>query len=313
MLWAAEKCSITNTHSVHNEGGGLSLHSNTAQCSVTVVATDNGRDGIYVKGYDHVVRGSQCVRNEDTGIGIDGERIVVNGNYCLGNYYCGISAKDSKQLVITNNICRNNNRADMDDIAGIKLEGTTTECVIVGNRCFDDRPTKLQRYGILEVDTSDFNTILANDCVGNAVAGVSKVGGNTHIGDVESQLLLVRGAGAAITGNAGTTYAFMTASDNVYNPDRFCRQYLKRVEWVVAWDPQTTAGGARLYNADDAETVSESVPGVTGYRVDTVNVTTYFKGLTAPKTLRLETKGDGTTAPTINFSLLRIVMTGNVS
>jgi len=122
-------------------------------------------------------------------------------------------------------------------------------------------------------------------------------------------IVLCKGAGANITGNAGTTYAGIPASTTFINPARYGG--IRKVEAYFCWSPETTAGGIRLYNATDATVLASSEPGATGWRTDRINITDKWKALTAEKELRADTKGDGTTAPVINAALI-IVECGNV-
>jgi len=122
-------------------------------------------------------------------------------------------------------------------------------------------------------------------------------------------ILLCRGAGAAITGNAGTTYVTLGASEIGVDPTRYGG--IRKVEAYFFWDPTTTAGGLRVYNVTDAVALATSEPGATGWRTDKINVTNTWKALTAEKWFRVETRGDGTTPPSIGVVLI-IVECGNV-
>jgi len=122
-------------------------------------------------------------------------------------------------------------------------------------------------------------------------------------------IVLCKGAGATITGNAGTTYAKMSASETFIDPSRYSG--IRKVEACFQWNPETTAGGIRIYNTTDATVLAVSEPGVAGWRTDKINVTDKWKAITAEKWLQVESKGDGTTAPTITAVLI-IVECGNV-
>jgi len=122
-------------------------------------------------------------------------------------------------------------------------------------------------------------------------------------------ILLCRGAGVSITGNAGTAYALLTATEVYLAPDRY--KGVIRAEAVFRWNPTTTAGGIRIYNATDAAVLAVSEPGIVGWRTDRINITNTWKALTGEKEFRVESKGDGTTAPEIALAYI-IVETGNV-
>jgi len=122
-------------------------------------------------------------------------------------------------------------------------------------------------------------------------------------------ILFTRGAGAIITGNAGTTYASLPASSLSVDPSRYTG--IIRVEAYFRWNPQTTAGGIRIYNETDDTVLASSEPGVAGWRLDRINITNTWKTITAVKLFRVETKGDGTTAPTISEVFIAVEC-GNV-
>jgi len=123
---------------------------------------------------------------------------------------------------------------------------------------------------------------------------------------VETQLLMCRRGGDYIPGNAGTTYTSMKAAYNWFVPDNY--KNISKVELVCRWDPMTTSGGIQLFNATDGVAVISVEPGATGMKIDTVDVTTTFKGYTAAKRFVASTKGDGTTAPVIIVIYLRVVV-----
>jgi len=122
-------------------------------------------------------------------------------------------------------------------------------------------------------------------------------------------ILLCRGAGTNITGNAGTAYAGLEASIMHVDPTRY--NGVRKVEAYFRWNPQTTAGGARIYNATDGVALATTEPGVVGWRRDSIDITDKWKAITAEKVFRVETRGDGTTPPLIQIVCI-IVECGNV-
>jgi len=122
-------------------------------------------------------------------------------------------------------------------------------------------------------------------------------------------IFLARGAGATITGNAGTTYATLVASWVYVDPSRY--QRLRKATALFDWDPATTDGGLRIYNVTDAAELVKSEPGAAGWRIDEIDITDAWKTLTGRKGFRVETKGDGTTAPSITCIII-CVESGNV-
>jgi len=124
---------------------------------------------------------------------------------------------------------------------------------------------------------------------------------------VETQLPLCRGPGANITGNAGTAYSSLPGGSNIFRPGHF--RDIDQVLWRTIWNPETTAGGIELYDGAVGVRIAVSEPGAAGWRTDEIDVTSYFKALTADASPDLRTKGDGTTAPTITYSFVRIIAT----
>jgi len=123
---------------------------------------------------------------------------------------------------------------------------------------------------------------------------------------VETQLIILKGAGADITGNAGTTYMGFAGSRQLFEPDHY--KNILKVELAAFWDPKTASGGIRLYNISDTTAVVTFEPGDTGWRWSKGDATTAFKGYTVEKELHLESKGDGTTAPVVRVAYLRVVI-----
>jgi len=122
-------------------------------------------------------------------------------------------------------------------------------------------------------------------------------------------VVLVKAAGVEITANAGTTYAGLPGSEAYINPARYSG--IRKVEAYFHWNPNTTAGGIRIYNVTDGVDLAVSEPGVVGWRLDRIDITDTWKALTAEKIFRVESKGDGTTAPTI-VAVFIVVECGNV-
>jgi len=136
----------------------------------------------------------------------------------------------------------------------------------------------------------------------------------THVEDALKfktldHILLCRGAGAAITGNTGTTYATLGAAAYIINPARYTG--VIKAEAHFRWDPQTAAGGLRIWNVTDGTVLAVSEPGVAGGRTDKIDITDKWKALDGEKDLNVQTKGDGTTAPIIAVVFI-VIECGNV-
>jgi len=123
---------------------------------------------------------------------------------------------------------------------------------------------------------------------------------------IETQLLLCRGAGATIIANAGTTYAALDSSETLFNPDYY--KNIIRADFVIHWTSGSTAGGIQLYNVDDGVAIYTREPGVVGEFIEAFDITDTIKGYTTEKRIGINTKGDGTTAPSIKYAYMRVVV-----
>jgi len=123
---------------------------------------------------------------------------------------------------------------------------------------------------------------------------------------IETQLLLCRGAGIAITANAGTTYASLDSSDTLFNPAYY--KNIVRTDFVVHWISGSTAGGVQLFNRYDGVAIYTREPGVAAEFIEAFDITDTIKGYTTEKRIGINTKGDGTTAPSIKYAYMRVVV-----
>jgi len=131
------------------------------------------------------------------------------------------------------------------------------------------------------------------------------------LNEYEYQLLMAGRTGAFITGYTGTSYSGMPTSFLYWKPANWRREQIISAVWVVNWNPQTASGGIRLQNVTDGVTVASSEPGAAGWRLDEIDITDTLKGYTADKTLEIQTKGDGSTAPQVAFAYIRLVVSGD--
>jgi len=124
-----------------------------------------------------------------------------------------------------------------------------------------------------------------------------------------TQYVLVKGAGATITGNASTTYVPLTGSRLRWFPEHFWNNTCIKEVWLEArWDPATAVGGLRLINETTGSVIETLEPGVAGWRFDYVDITTNWTTLMASgHACAVQTKGDGVTPPSIELAELRIV------
>ena len=114
---------------------------------------------------------------------------------------------------------------------------------------------------------------------------------------------LVRAAGSGVDGNAGTDYASLLASSNYIPipPYEIVRAFV-----YYNWNPKTTSGGIRLYNADLGKVFGAVEPAATGWRFDVIDVTDDIRSMGHGQRIVVQTKGDGSTAPTIGFAVLQL-------
>jgi parallel beta-helix repeat protein len=146
---------------------------------------DSGSHGINVWGSGSLAQNVTVVGNTVHGCAGNGIYVlaapgaVVSGNTCIANTSDGgIVFNASPNGAITGNVCRNNGAAGAG--AGILAwDGGTgsTHVVCTGNRCYDDA-SGYQHHGIRTLNASNYWTVIANDCQGNATAGISLVGAN---------------------------------------------------------------------------------------------------------------------------------------
>jgi hypothetical protein len=112
-----------------------------------------------------------------------------------------------------------------------------------------------------------------------------------------SYMSLIRGNGATVDGNAGSSYRSFSGSQ--HTAERSDGRSLHSVTWRVAWDPETASGGIRLWNSTDGQEMAAIEPGSGGFRKDTVDLTNSWKSLNSEDMIQVGTKGDGSTAPRI--------------
>jgi len=154
-------------------------------------ARGNHGDGFYFCAWvtRAKVKNNKFIGNEENGIGGLGDSgdidNVVENNLCQENALCGIALWDGASNTVKNNTCANNSRASPGQWSGIRLS-KTDKSVVSGNRCFDSQQTKTQKHGIEESADCRENTIMGNDCRGNARQGLALAGqGGTRKGNRE--------------------------------------------------------------------------------------------------------------------------------
>ncbi|MFH1614334.1 MAG: right-handed parallel beta-helix repeat-containing protein [Planctomycetota bacterium] len=165
----------------------VAIHNNISEN----VCSDNGAAGIKIAGPNArhtVVNGNNC-HNNGTGVwgsaGIfvnaDQQDLVITSNVCNDNggpgiLYEGGGEWQAENAVISNNICRDNSPY------GIAVWNMVNSA-IGGNNCYDSRPyaSKMQQYGILTGNNSDYIVINDNMLRGNKYGGLLTSGANNLI------------------------------------------------------------------------------------------------------------------------------------
>jgi parallel beta-helix repeat protein len=132
--------------------------------------------------YGNKVIGNVCRFNKGNGIWLCEAHVArVIANVCEKNGGCGIRCYHNYDVIIALNTCRNNNQVTtVTGTDGIGIEDSQN-IILVANRCFDDQSTKTQEYGIRSTGTSDFLTLIANDCRFNKTGVISLVGANNVV------------------------------------------------------------------------------------------------------------------------------------
>jgi len=124
----------------------------------------------------------------------------------------------------------------------------------------------------------------------------------------EEQHALIRGNNGVVTGDAGSSYADFDGTAFKFNPAYTPVEKITNVTWTTFWNPNTTSGSIKLRNKTDGVDVAVSEPGATGLRTDDFDLTSTFKGYTNAKNLKILNHGDGSTAPAVYRSILKIAL-----
>jgi len=152
------------------------------------IGRHNGGDGLYfcadVLGI--TVTGNLFHDNASNGIGglgdqPGGDRFnVVSNNVCRANGQHGIYANGGGSNLIAGNVCLDNSQAKPGTFSGIALQNAA-RLTITANHCSCDGEKPTQKYGIEEISEADENTIIGNQCHGNAQGGIRVMGQHTQV------------------------------------------------------------------------------------------------------------------------------------
>lgn len=232
-------------------GVGLQFCSNfVVDRVIGTVPTETTNEPVNIDSCQNFVVAFCSVRGSlDSGIVIDNDSDgackngTVVGNSVVDTNLDGILIVDSgtnntTDIVVSGNTIKSCGKADAAVYAGIHLKDGVTDCVVTGNRCFDDTGTKVQDYGIMESGGSDFNLIANNDVRGNLTDGIngSAIGANTIVRD-----------NLGFTQNAGTANTGVTATE-VSDGNTFVTTLaVSQVNALTLGDNEDLADGYLLY------------------------------------------------------------------
>lgn len=111
-----------------------------------------------------------------TVLGASYGQVAVTGNVCTDNSGNGIilsgaAADPIEGIVVSSNVCANNNTGGTASIGGIKIDADIQHGVIANNVCTDTQAVKTQGYGLV-VGAKTFTnlTLIGNVLTGNATA-----------------------------------------------------------------------------------------------------------------------------------------------
>lgn len=165
-------------------------------------------DGIRVTGGSQVtVTGNAVLNSGAQGIEInDVPGCSVVANQVRGSTSTGIFISSSTQSTITGNVCRDNGSLAAPK-AGIELAGTSNNCIVSANRCFDSRAgaARTQSFGIELGPSVDTSIVSANRLAGNLTGPISSVPSGclvAHNGDADVQF---NGTNVIVAETGGTT------------------------------------------------------------------------------------------------------------
>lgn len=205
------RCMIAYNVSYNQGAAGISLETGQYCTLVGNVTYDNGNTGIVaVTSADGDPIGCIFIGNiskdnttstSGRGLSASGTGHIFSNNITIGNNGPGIEFTGD-DCTCVGNICKNNGQnTDLADNfqVGIRITNAA-DCVVTGNRCFDDQGTQTQLTGIAEVGTSDNNVITNNSVRGNGTAGITEVGASSIYRDNLGYVTENKGTGTIANG-----------------------------------------------------------------------------------------------------------------
>ena len=212
-IWGDTWNRIINNTIVGSVGTGVHLGTGNYHAIVSGnVIKDCGDDGIYFcSAVRYATISNNIIENCSDGIGdiggtVDGNLDLYNtivGNVITKNKRHGIFLNGSTDYysayhTISNNIIMNNSQEVPGSYSGIYLSNARN-VVVEGNIIYDNQDSKTQKFGIQEVDGSDYNTYIGNNLSGNASGDMYQVG--THNVVINKDKLNVYGVASSSPDN----------------------------------------------------------------------------------------------------------------
>lgn len=165
---------IANCWSSNNKAAGIDVLDSDRVNVLNCICKSNTTMGISIRSQHCTVQGNICANNTTSGITNYSSFAIIDSNQCLTNIQNGIlTATNSDDSVISNNICEGNDSGAAASYSGIKI--FNDKVVVTGNRCSNNGD-----YGIEILATADKTLVMNNICVGNTTGAINDGGSNTY-------------------------------------------------------------------------------------------------------------------------------------
>ena len=141
---------------------------------------NNGLSQIRVRGILNVIQGNQLDYCDKCGIEMEGadENTITNNVGCRCEEH-GVYCHNSDYNVISNNVFQENSQKTSNVYSGIALVGSSNHNIVTGNEVSDLLETHMQKWGVSEGGTADYNIISKNIAINNLTAEMNIIGANT--------------------------------------------------------------------------------------------------------------------------------------
>lgn len=176
------KCKENGSSSIYH---GIYLHDEAdGSSAVGNHCTGNGGAGITVLDCDDVtVNSNVCYGNNLDGIHLEnGSELQCNDNRTLANLNHGIAVAGCARPQINNNYCSANGQATHNTYDNIRIQSSTIQASIQGNKCHRGDGGNRAKYGIRIEDSSCVDNFVSNNdlYLGGATAELSNAGTTTR-------------------------------------------------------------------------------------------------------------------------------------